>query len=410
MTAYPGALLAQTLTSTGQLIDPLWHRALLSVNRAEFIPDTVWVTARDHPGYFRPVTREDPDHARWAHQDYALAVQVDDGTPVGGPNGEPGWGRLRTSSISQPSLVVDMLQALDAQEGHRVLEIGTGTGYNAALLCQVLGEGSVVSVEVDEALAETAVKNLAQAGYHPTVVTADATGATEGVGEGLFDRVLSTVAARGEVPLPWVEQTHQYGIIVTPFEVGNTPGVLLKLRVHGDGTASGHFIGDAPFMTLRSQRPDTRRVRELVDEDAPGVTDGLIGLNPRVVAHRHQGWQLVLGHLVPDLRYAVYEASEHHPEWTGEATVYVATPDGSWALGEYTPADGMYETRQVGPRALWAEITAAWDEWVTHGSPGRDLLGVTVDEEGTHLWAGNPVAELGSVRRGRRRRRLFGSS
>lgn len=398
MTACPDAGLARTLTSGGRIIDPLWHRAILRTDRAGFIPDTVWVDSRDHPGYFRPVTREDPDHARWAHEDYALAVQVDDGTPTNGPNGEPGWGRLRTSSISQPSLVVDMLQALDAEEGHRVLEIGTGTGYNTALLCHALGEDAVVSVEIDPSLAETAVKNLAQAGHHPKVVTADAAGG-RAVNEEQFDRVLSTVAARGEVPFSWVEQSAKYGIIVTPFEVGNTPGVLLKLRVHGDGTATGHFIGDAPFMVLRSQRPDTRRVRELVDEDDPEATDGLIEVNPRVVAYRNTGWQLALGHLAPDLRYAVYEASEDRPEWAGEATVYVATPDGSWAVAEYTPEGGPYQTRQAGPRALWAEIAEAWDEWVKFDSPGRDRMGVTVDERGTHLWVEGPAALLDPTRR-----------
>ncbi|MFE9243426.1 methyltransferase domain-containing protein [Nocardiopsis sp. NPDC006938] len=392
--------MARTLTSTGQITDPLWHRAVLGTDRAGFIPDTVWVTSRTHPGYFRPVTRDDPDHARWAHEDFALAVQVDDGTPAGGPHGEPGWGRLRTSSISQPSLVVEMLQALDAREGHRVLEIGTGTGYNTALLCHALGEEAVVSVEIDPRLAEIAVKNLAQAGHSPRVVTADAAG-RPAAGEGEFDRVLSTVAARGEVPWSWVEQSARHGVIVTPFEVGNTPGVLLKLRVHGDGSATGHFIGDAPFMVLRSQRADMRRARELVDEDDPEATDGLIELNPRVVAYRNSGWQLALGHLVPDLRYAVYEAAEDRPEWAGEATVYVATLDGSWALGEYTPAGSPFEARRGGPRDLWAEIRAAWDAWVKFDSPGRDQLGVTVDERGTHLWVGNPATEVGRDQRSR---------
>ncbi|MFL1431902.1 MULTISPECIES: hypothetical protein [unclassified Nocardiopsis] len=169
----PGLRLARALTAAGQVIQPRWHRALLDVDRAAFIPDTVWITAADDPGFFRPVGRDDPDRARWVHEDYALATQVDDGHPAGGPNGEEGWGRLRTSGISQPSLVVDMLQWLDARPGHRVLEIGTGTGYNTALLCHALGEGAVVSVEVDKGLAETAIGNLTRAGYTPTVLDDD---------------------------------------------------------------------------------------------------------------------------------------------------------------------------------------------------------------------------------------------
>ncbi|MEU3018918.1 methyltransferase domain-containing protein [Nocardiopsis sp. NPDC007018] len=387
----PGAALARLLTTRGSIIAPTWHRAVLSTDRAAFLPETIYGPDPAHPGWECPVTRADPRWDRWVAGDFALVTQVDDGAPVG-PDGR---GRVATSSASQPSLVVTMLQALDAREGHRVLEIGTGTGYNTALLCHALGEEAVVSVEIDPRLAEIAVKNLAQAGHSPRVVTADAAG-RPAAGEGEFDRVLSTVAARGEVPWSWVEQSARHGVIVTPFEVGNTPGVLLKLRVHGDGSATGHFIGDAPFMVLRSQRADMRRARELVDEDDPEATDGLIELNPRVVAYRNSGWQLALGHLVPDLRYAVYEAAEDRPEWAGEATVYVATLDGSWALGEYTPAGSPFEARRGGPRDLWAEIRAAWDAWVKFDSPGRDQLGVTVDERGTHLWAGNPAAEVGS--------------
>ncbi|QVJ00286.1 methyltransferase domain-containing protein [Nocardiopsis eucommiae] len=394
-TTPPGAGLARTLATNGTLTDPMWHRAVLATDRSAFLPETIYGLDPAHPGWECPITRTDPRWDRWVAGDFALVTQVDDGEPVG----EDGRGRLPTSSISQPSLVVEMLQALDAREGHRVLEIGTGTGYNTALLCHALGEEAVVSVEVDPRLAETAVKNLAEAGHHPTVLTADAAEAPA-VSEGEFDRVLSTVAARGQVPLWWVEQSAKYGVIVTPFEVGNTPGVLLRLRVHGDGTATGHFIGDAPFMVMRSQRPDVRRVRELVDEDDQEATDGLIELNPRVVAYRNQGWQLALGHLVPGLRYAVYEAAEDRPEWAGEATVYVATPDGSWAVAEYTPDGGAYQTRQAGPRALWAEITAAADEWMRFDAPGRDRLGVTVDEWGTHLWADSPAGLLDPVRRG----------
>jgi hypothetical protein len=115
-------------------------------------------------------------------------------------------------------------------------------------------------------------------------------------------------------------------------------------------------------------------------------------VNPRVVAHRHPGWQLVLGHLAPDLRYAVYEAAEDRPEYAGEATIYIATPDRSWAVAEYTSAGGPYETERAGARDLWAEVGAAWDAWCTAGRPSRDQLGVTVDVTGTHLWIDKPSA------------------
>lgn len=394
-TTHPGADLARTLTAQGALTDPLWHRAILSVDRTAFLPDTLYGPDPAHPGWECPLTRADPRWNHWVSGDFALVTQVDDGHP----SGEQGRGRLPTSSISQPSLVVKMLEALDARDGHQVLEIGTGTGYNTALLCHALTDRAVVSVEIDEDLAATAVKNLADAGHRPTVLVADGAEPPEtGVRKGVFHRLLSTVAARGKIPLAWVRQVCEHGVIVTPFEVGNTPGVLLKLRVHHDGTATGHFTGDAPFMLLRSQHPSPRRVRDLVDEDSPDVREGHTEVSPRVVAYRNQGWQLALGHLVPDLRYEVYEAAEDHPEWAGEATIYIATPDGAWALGEYTPAGAPYETRHKGDQDLWARVCAAWEEWTGFGSPGRDRLGVTVNERGTYLWADTPAGLLDPTR------------
>lgn len=97
---------------------------------------------------------------RWLRLAYetgeGLATQIDDGTP--GPG-------LPTSSASGPVIVAVMLAALDAREGHQVLEIGTGTGYNAALLAHRLGAERVASVEIDPEVAVRARKALAGAGY-----------------------------------------------------------------------------------------------------------------------------------------------------------------------------------------------------------------------------------------------------
>jgi protein-L-isoaspartate O-methyltransferase len=69
-----------------------------------------------------------------------------------------------TSSSTLPSLVLEMLEELDVAEGHRVLEIGTGSGYNAALLCQRLGSELVTSVDIDPELVDLARERLAANG------------------------------------------------------------------------------------------------------------------------------------------------------------------------------------------------------------------------------------------------------
>ncbi|MDA0566352.1 methyltransferase domain-containing protein [Streptomonospora sp. S1-112] len=377
----PGLALARLLAAKGAVQDPAWHRAVLAVDRLAFIPDTVWVPDPDNPGWDVPVTSDDPDYHRWAADDYALVTQVDDGHPTG----SEGRGRVPSSSISQPSLVMAMLQAMDVRDGDTVLEIGTGTGYSTALLCERLGNENVVSVEVDPGVAERARATLHGFGYKPRLVVGDGAHPPEGV----YDRVIATVAAR-RVPGAWIAQTRPGGTVVIPWGPGFTSAGLLRLAV-GDGMAQGRMIADAAFMWLRDQRRSADPWHTFVDEHDPATVAGHTRLNPRVVADRDPGWGVVLGWRVPGLAYASFEADPDNHAAAGEATVYVYDRDGSWALGEYVPAGEPYETLRAGPRDLWAEIAAAREVWRAAGAPGRDRLGLTVTAEGEHtLWVDTP--------------------
>jgi protein-L-isoaspartate(D-aspartate) O-methyltransferase len=142
------------------------------------------------------------------YADEAIVTQVDDGaTP------DHQIGRRVTSSISKPSIVVSMLGHLQVDLGMRVLEIGTGTGWNAALLAHVVGEQNVTTIEVEGALAERARKALAAAGLSPAVVTGDGAGGY--APNAPYDRVIATASVR-RVPYPWVAQTRPGGVILTP--------------------------------------------------------------------------------------------------------------------------------------------------------------------------------------------------
>ncbi|MDA2814266.1 hypothetical protein O4J56_26695 [Nocardiopsis sp. RSe5-2] len=384
MTPPPGAAIARVLTAKGAVQDPAWHHALLAVDRDAFVPETVWADC-EGDGTYRPYPRTDPDVQRWMRQDVSLVTQVDDGS-VMDAGGRP------SSSLSQPSLVVRMLQELDAADGQTVLEIGTGSGYNTALLCERLGDANVTSVEVDPGVAWQAARALEALGYKPTLIIGD--GAAGAPGATPFDHLISTVAVR-EIPSAWIEQTRPGGRIVTPWAPG--PGFasssLLRMVVGANGEAHGRLVGDAAFMVLRDHRPAAVSARSLVDEDDPAARTGSTRTNPRWVADRHPGWQVVLGHLVPGLGYASYEAAEDHASAAGEATVYVVDRDGSgsWALGEYEPGPGPYETRTRGPRDLWAEVAAARTVWERAGRPGRDRLGLTVHPDGRQeVWLDTP--------------------
>ncbi|MGH3929058.1 MAG: protein-L-isoaspartate O-methyltransferase family protein, partial [Pseudonocardiaceae bacterium] len=188
-----------------------WRAAFLAVPRYRFLPPRFWMD--DEQGRPQPVSRDqDPD--RWlaaAYSNIPILTQFDDGdTEWPDTNGE-----LCTSSVSKPDLVLRMLAALDVHEGQRVLEIGTGSGYHAALLAARLGAENVTTVEIGPALADAARAALDVTGFDVTVVTGDG---IHGHSAGApYDRVIATAAVRvGELPAAWIAQTRPGGVIVTP--------------------------------------------------------------------------------------------------------------------------------------------------------------------------------------------------
>jgi protein-L-isoaspartate(D-aspartate) O-methyltransferase len=223
----------------------------LPVDRRLFVPDVVWVV-RDGR-HERLSRREEPD--AWerlvASEDAAITTKLKDGIwPV--------------SSSSAPSVMARMIEVLAVEPGMKVLEIGTGTGYNAACLAALGAE--VVSVEIDPDLADQARGALRDAGAGRVVVlTGD--GALGAPADAPFDRVVATAAVH-TVPYAWVQQTRDGGRIVTPYTGENHRGALLVLTVRG-GTAAGGVAGDAAFMPLSGQKLSQVALRAI--ESRPGL-------------------------------------------------------------------------------------------------------------------------------------------
>jgi protein-L-isoaspartate(D-aspartate) O-methyltransferase len=119
------------------------------------------------------------------------------------------------SAVSQPTMVARMLEMLDVSNAARVLEIGTGSGYNAALLSELAGDrGLVVSIEIDAELAQIAESQLRSAGYGGVQVhTADGRGGWPGSAP--YDRIIATASAPRPEP-SWVDQLNGGGRMVVP--------------------------------------------------------------------------------------------------------------------------------------------------------------------------------------------------
>lgn len=151
------------------------------------------------------------------------------------------------STISQPTMVAIMLEAAELRPGHRVLEIGTGTGYNAALLGEIVGgSGRVVSLDLEADLVERAATALAALGLdHVEVHVAD--GRT-GWGAGApYDVVMATASVRDEIPPAWRDQCGLRGRLLVPVEAER------RLRVERRHHDRWELVGGSPasFIPLR---------------------------------------------------------------------------------------------------------------------------------------------------------------
>ncbi len=360
--------LVEALKHKGAL-PPEWQNTVASVARAVFIPKVFegHDFAADSEAWLTAV-----------HSDAPVVTQVNDGKRT--PDGAF---RLSTSSSSMPSVMLEMLDLLDVRKGHRVLEIGTGTGYNAAWLCHRLGDGNVTSVEVDEAVLSIAVENLKQAGFHPTTVLGNG---RDGHDRGApYDRIICTCTMR-DVPRAWLEQCPN-GRIVTPWGSSFFSGSYATLAVL-DGKAQGAFSGYPAFMWDRTQRAGAGRVADLYhgEEGVKGRTD----IAPQNVIQDDPAF--FTGLTVTDAWYRWCEADDE----SGEATLWFFADDReSWATVEYVPDAETHEVEQYGPRALWDEVRTAFLGWHDLGRPERHRFGLTADADGQRVWLDDPRFIIG---------------
>ncbi|MFC4498507.1 MULTISPECIES: methyltransferase, FxLD system [Streptomyces] len=171
------------------------------------------------------------------------------------------------SCISAPNIVAIQLEQMGAQPGHRVLEAGAATGYNAALLgALVAPEGHVWTIDVDEDLIDGAQKNLAQAGA--TNVTALLGDGAAGLPEHApFDRIQFTVGA-GDVPVRILDQLAPGGRLVLPMRIRGSVSRSFAFERDGDAwkTVSCEM---ATFVPLRKGVCDD--VYTLVPHDGEGT-------------------------------------------------------------------------------------------------------------------------------------------
>ena len=177
----------------------------------------------------------DPELLKTIYSDCALLTRIDP-----------------PSSTSQPFLVANMLELLELEEGMNVLEIGAGTGYNAALMQEIVGrEGHITTIDIQEDVVEQTRRLLKGSRYGDIdVISADG---AQGFPENApYDRIIATVGCP-DISLRWAEQLRTDGFMLIPLQHG-PEGLdpLVRLRRDG-GKLIGKFVGESGFMSIQGE-------------------------------------------------------------------------------------------------------------------------------------------------------------
>jgi protein-L-isoaspartate(D-aspartate) O-methyltransferase len=351
-----------------------------------------------------------------AYRDEALVIKC-------GPDGLP------VSSSSQPAMMAIMLEQLDLGRGHRVLEIGTGSGYNAAVMAEVVGPGGqVVSIDIDPELVARAEASLNEAGYFDvSVLRAD--GGYGAPGDAPFDRIIVTAGAWDIAPA-WLDQLGPGGRLVLPLSLR---GMQLSVALERAGEAwvsksawrcgfvpmLGDFAGPERVFRLDEPQPLVAQMSDGSPIDGLALRHALTGPATHVGARAPVGLSEIA-----DLDLWLTLTSRDLARLT-----VLAAPGGWLALAPLLPVGGLIghatdpgrigvailvptETAPDGPagpsappRVAFSGLgpggatIAAWladmtIEWAARGRPGAHELELTVRPTGVGPEPASPGAHV----------------
>jgi methyltransferase of ATP-grasp peptide maturase system len=364
--------LVEDLSTSGHLSDNQWRQAFQAIPRHLFVPrfwqDPVTVLAGDDPA-----TADQWLQA--VYSDRSLTTQY-----ASVPGTDLMWA---TSSSTKPSLMAHMLTMLHPHTGHTVLEIGTGTGYNTALLCHRLGDTHVTSIDIDPDLIAAARARLATLGYCPTLLAGD--GARGASINAPYDRIIATCAVP-TIPPSWIDQLAPLGIIVADLR-GDLASSIAILRKNQPDAVTGRFSRvPGYFMWLRADVANPLRdggvYSTLIDHD--GADQYTTTLDLRILDD-------------PDLRFVLQLTDptlQHlwHSHHNDTPTLHLSAEDGSWAQAQ--PHHDHTLITQGGPRRIWTTIEHATTLWNQLGRPSRDRFGLTATATTHHYWLDHPNNKL----------------
>jgi methyltransferase of ATP-grasp peptide maturase system len=365
--------LAEQFTAKQILRTPAWREVFERTWRHPYVPG--YYLDKDTP---LVLCIDGPRRSEWLDTVYSDTTLITKLMPVPLSRAlRPALGMIYTSSSTHPSLVLDMLEQLDVADGHRVLEIGTGTGYNAALLCERLGSAQVTSVDIDPELIDLARERLAANGHTPTLAAVDGhAGYPPGAP---YDRIIATCAVPA-IPPAWLDQAAPGAVILTDVH-GQLGGTLARLTVDEHGTATGRFVPHwAGFMTMRHDVEPTESRWPVLDLPA---TTSWTTIDP-LTLNTHGLFGFIVQWQLPDVTHGRMTDDD------GQPAVFLLARDGSRAEVVTTATARGYPVRQYGPQRLWDRVEEAATFWNDEGQPSYERFGLTATPQGQYVWYDQP--------------------
>lgn len=345
--------LATEVAAAGVLEETVWAETFRAVPRHALVPQPMEEVVEGGVTAWRPVDLS--DRGAWLdaiYTDRTLVTVVDgDGMPL--------------SSSTKPSLVVGMLAELGLVGGERVLEIGTGTGYSTALLCEGLGrlsgglvDGQVTTVDVNPELVDTAVRRLDGLGYWPHARAGD--GLDGYPPNGPYDRIVATCSVP-RIPDAWIDQLAVGGLILADVATG-IEGGLVRLEKQVDGSLVGSYARTgARFMPARSVGSAFYPGPPRVDYAPTAATERPTAIGGRTFLHNYP-LRLLAGLALPGTSLVYHTGDDGH-------SVQLQHVDGSWARSPLTGSSGGASVTWGGQRCLWETVEDIADVWRRAGEP-----------------------------------------
>lgn len=298
------------------------------------------------------------------------------------------------SSSSMPSAMARMLEALDVQSGHRVLEIGTGTGYNAALLAQLTGNPRLVTtVEVDAVLAERAAEALNDI-IGPGIAVQVSDGFAGYSERAPYDRIIATASAPVP-PRPWIEQLAPGGRLVMDMQ-GSLASGFLVLQKHTDNQgASGRFLAQPLyFMPLITDETHMTQLQTTYHQLLLQPCSELFLVDngdpfPGVLKENAFRW--LLQWRIPGCK--IREESQSMRDTGSQTKSFFVIDSASQTILRFRSiAGGGWHGSVHGDHPLWHGLRQVYEDWQNLGQPGQERYHLELDANA------HPVLLIGSLR------------